>query len=119
MLARNQLRQIFALLRFAAVAPDLVDAKIRMRAVRKPYRRRRTGDFLHRHDVRQIAHVRTAIGLLDGNAQKSEVTHLAPQPRGKLVRAIDIGRAWRDLVRSELMDRRAQHVDVFAEREIE
>ena len=64
-------------------------------------------------------HGRLSESHLDGNAEKSKVAHLAPQPIRELVRSIDIGGARRDLVRSELLDRCAQHVDVFAERKIE
>src|ERR1700682_4807138 len=51
MLARNQFWQIFPLLRFVAVAADLVDAEIRMRAVGETHRRRRPGNLLHRDAV--------------------------------------------------------------------
>ena len=45
-------------LRVAAVAIDLVDAKVGVRAVTEPHRSRRAADFLHRDDVREVSHRR-------------------------------------------------------------
>jgi hypothetical protein len=66
MLARDQLRQVFLLLRLRAVAPDLVDAQIGMRAVTKPHGSGGPGYLLHRHAMLEIAQTRTPIFLLDG-----------------------------------------------------
>src|SRR5438094_562637 len=60
-LSGNELRQIFFLLRCIAVAPDLVDAKIRMRTVRQPDRCRCPADLLHGDHMSEIPHFRAAI----------------------------------------------------------
>ena len=73
-----------------------------MRAVGQADGRRRPADLLHRHDVREIAHRGAAVFLLDGDSEEAEIADLAPQVRGKLVRAIDVGGARRDLVGGEL-----------------
>jgi hypothetical protein len=54
MLARDQLGQILALLRIAAVAADLIDAQVGVRAVGEPNRRRAAAQFLHRDAVLEI-----------------------------------------------------------------
>ena len=56
-LAAHQLRQVLRLLRRAAVAVQLVDAQVRVRAVRQADRRRGARDLLHRDHVREIAEV--------------------------------------------------------------
>ena len=113
-LAADELRQVAALLRLAAVAADLVDAQVRVRAVRQAHGGRRARDLLHRHAVREVTHRRAAVRLLDGDAEDAQVAHLPPQVRRELVAAVDVGGARRDLVRGELRDRRAQHVDRLA-----
>ena len=107
------------LLRLAAVAPDLVDAQVRVRAVGETDRRRGAADFLHRDDVREVAHRRAAVFLVDGDAEQAEVAQLAPQVGRELVGAVDLGGARRDLVGGELPHRRAQHVDRLAVVEVE
>src|SRR6266850_1192124 len=79
MVARDQLGQVFALLRVAAVAADLIDAEVGMRAIGEPDRCRGARNFLHRDDVRQVANRATAVFLLDGDAKQAERTELAPQ----------------------------------------
>src|SRR5207244_9221768 len=73
----------------------------------------------HRDNVREIAHRRAAVFILDGDAENSEVAHLAPQVRRKRVRPVDLRGTRRDLVRGELPDAVAQHVDRFAMMEVE
>ena len=118
-LAGNQLRQIPTPLLFGTVAEDLVDAEIRMRAVRETDRCRRARDLLHRDDVREIADCGAAVLVRNRDAEKSHVAHLPPQVRRKLVVAIDGGGARRDFLRGKLANRVAKHVDRFAMREIE
>ena len=79
MLAGDQLRQIVALLRVAAVAADLVDAEIRMRAVGQADRAGGAADLLHGHAVREIAEAGAAELLLDGDAVQAELAELRPQ----------------------------------------
>ena len=113
-LAADELRQVFAFLRVAAVAADLVHAQVRVRAIGQPDRRRRARDLLHRHAMREIAHRGAAVLLLDGDAEQTQVAHLAPQVGRELVRVIDVRGARRDLVRGELLHRRAQQIDRLA-----
>ena len=72
MLAADQLRQVLRLLRLAAVAVDLVDAQVRVRAVREADRGRGARDLLHRDDVRQVAEVAAAVLLLHRHAVQAE-----------------------------------------------
>src|SRR5579864_8428509 len=117
--AGNELRQVFLLLRLGAVAPDLVDAKIRVRAVRESNRRRCARNLLHRDDVRQIAESCTAVRFIDGDAEQPHVAELSPQVGGEHVLAVDARGARRDFVRRELSYRRAQQIDRLAEIEVE
>ena len=118
-LAADELRQVALLLRFAAVAADLVDAKVRMRAVGQSHRRGRARDLLHRDDVGEVSHRRAAVLFLDGDAEQSQVAHLPPQVGRKEVVVIDGRGARRDLVGGELLHGRAQHVDRLAVVEVE
>src|SRR6185436_13412581 len=87
--------------------------------VGKTDRRRGAGYFLHGDDVREIAHRRAAVGFLDGDAEQSQVAHLAPQVGGKLVGGIDLRRAWRDFLQGEIAHGIAQHGDALAVVEVE
>ena len=119
MLAGDQLRQIAPLLRLGAVAADLVDAEIGMRAVGQPDRGRGAADLLHRHDMLEIAHAGAAVFLLDGDAEHAERAELAPEVGGEVVVAVDGGGARRDLVGGEGLDLVAQHVGGLAEVEVQ
>ena len=118
-LARNQLRQVFFSLRIAAVAPQLIDAEVGVGAVREAHRGRGAADFLHRHDVREIAHVRAAEFFLDRDPEQAQVAEFPPQVRRKLVAGVDLGGARRDLPRGEIAYRVSQQFDGFAVREAE
>src|SRR5947207_431002 len=98
MLARNQFWQIFPFLRVAAVAADLVDAKVGMGAVGQADRRRGARYFLDRNAVLEIAEPGAAIFLLDGNPVQAERADLGPEIPGELIALVDFGRARRDLV---------------------
>src|SRR5216110_2541275 len=98
MFARDQLRQIFALLRVVAVAADLVDAEVRVRAVGQADRRRRARHFLDRDTVLEIAEPGAAIFFLDGDPVQAERTDFWPEISWKLVALVDFGRARRDLL---------------------
>ncbi len=119
MFAGNQLRQIFALLRLAAVAADLVDAEIGMRAVGQADRRRSARDFLDRDAMLEIAEPGAAILLLDGNAVQAERADFRPEIPRELVALVDLGGARRDLVAGEILHGFADGVRGFAEIEIE
>ena len=69
--------------------------------------------------MREIAHVGAAVFLLDGDAKQPETGELAPQVHREFVVVVDPGRARGDFPGSEVLHGVAQHVDVFAEAEIE
>ena len=119
MLAADQLGQVFLLLRLAAVALELVDAEVRVRAIGQADRSRSATDFFHRDHVRQIAHIGPAIFLGDGNAEHPELAHLAPQVHRELVARVDLGRARRDLLLRKMLHCIAQCVDLFAKLKIQ
>ena len=106
MLARDQLRQVFALLRLAAVAADLVDAEVGVRAVGEADRGRGAADLLHRDAMREIAHAGAAVFLLDRDAVQAERAHLGPQLDRETVGPVDLGGERRDLVLGEIAHRR-------------
>ena len=118
-LAGNQLGQVLGFLRGGAVAVDLVHAQIGVRAVGQADRGAGAGDFLHRHHVGQVAHVGAAVFLADGHAQHAQVPELAPQIHRELVAAVDFGGARGDLGGRESAHRIAQHIQVFAQVEVQ
>ena len=85
-----------------------------MGAVGQADRGRGARDFLHRHDVGQVAHVGAAVFFADGDAEHAQLAHLAPQVHRELVAAVDLGRARGDLGGGELLHGFAQRGDVFA-----
>src|ERR1700694_2982433 len=67
----------------------------------------------------EIAHPGAAPFLLDRDAQQAKLAHWRPQVAWKIVAAIDLGGARRDLVAGKVRYGFAQPVEVFAEPEIE
>src|SRR5262249_20062756 len=104
--------QIFALLRLAAIAADLVDAKVRVRAIGKPDRSRTAAHLLHRHAMGEIAHARATVFLLDGDAVQSERSHLRPPLHREAVGTVDLGGERRDTIFGKATNRGSQHVDL-------
>src|SRR4051794_22129812 len=119
MLARDQLRQVFALLRAAAVAADLVDAEGGVRAIGQTDRRRRARHFLDRDAMLEIAEAGAAILFLDGNAVQAERADFWPEVPWKLVALVDFGRARRDLLARKGKHGLADGIRGFTEIEIE
>ncbi len=115
----DQPGQIPLLLRLGSVAKDLIDAQVGVRPVRQPHRRRRAGNFLHRHDVLQIAHGGAAVFLADGDAEHTERAHFGPEIHRKGIVPIDRGGPGRDLGCGERLYLRAQHVGRFAQIEVQ
>ena len=109
---RDQLGQVFLALGVGAVALDLVDAQVAVGAVAQADRGRRAADLLHRDHVGQVAHAGAAVFLADRDAEHAEGAHLGPQVHRKLVAAVDLGRARRDLGLRKLAHRVAQGIDV-------
>ena len=118
-LAADQLRQIALLLRVAAVAPDLIDAEVRMRPVAQADRGRRARDFLHGDDVLGVAQAAAAVFLLDRDPVQAERAQARPQIARELIGPVDRLGARRDLGLREAGDRIADHVRGFAEIEVE
>src|ERR1700748_2136003 len=98
MLAGNQLWQIFALLLFIAVAADLVDAEVGMRAVGQADGGGGARNLLQRDAVLEIAQPRAAEFLLHRDAVQAQRADLGPEVARKLVALVDLGGARRDLV---------------------
>src|SRR6266702_8868970 len=119
MLAGDQLRQIFPLLQLVAVAADLVDAEVGMRAVGQADRSRRPRNLLDRDAMLEIAKAGSAIFLFHRDAVQAERTNLGPEVARKLVAAVDLGGARRDLVLRESMHRLANRIRGFTQVEIE
>src|ERR1700737_1751032 len=119
MLARDQLRQIFPLLRLVAVTADLVDAEVGMGAIGQADRGGRARNLLDRDAVLEIAEAGSAVFLFHRDAVQAERADLGPEVARKLVAAVDLGRARRYFVARESMDGLANRVRGFAQIEIE
>ena len=119
MLAGDELRQIARLLLVIAVAHDLVDAEVRMRAVRQPDRAGGARHFLHRHAMLEIAQAEPPIFLRRGDPVQAELPHLGPEVARKRVVAVDLRRARGDLLFGEAAGAVADHRGALAEIEVE
>ncbi len=119
MLTADQLGQVLGLLGFIAVAVDLVHTEVAVRTVGQAYRRAGTGDLLHRHHMRQIAHVGAAILFGYRDAQHAQVTKLAPQVHRELVIAVNLGGTRRDFSLRKLAHGITQSVDILTQLEIQ
>src|SRR5258708_6182444 len=119
MLARDQFWQIFPLLRFVAVAAQLVDAQIGTRPVGQADRGRRPRNLLDREAMLEVPEPRAAIFLLDGNAVQAERADFRPEIAGKLIALVDLVGARRNLVAREIVYGLANSVRGFAEIEVE
>src|SRR6266403_479760 len=119
MLARNQFWQIFALLRFVAVAAQLVDAQVGMRPVGQADRGRRPRNLLDCDAMLEVTEPRAAIFLLDGNAVQAERADFRPEVAGKLIALVDLLGARRNLVGRKILDGLADSIRGFAEIEVE
>jgi len=117
--AADQLRQVLEFLFMAAVAVDLVHAEVGVGAVGQRHRCRTTADLFHSHHMGQVAQAGTAVFFGHGNAQQAHVTELAPQVGGEQVVDVDLCRARRNLLGHEGLHLVAQHVDGFAEGEVQ
>ena len=117
MLTTDELREVALALGIGAVAANLVDAQIGVRAIRQAHRRAGAADFLHRHHVRNVAHVRTAQLLRHRQAMHAHLTQLAPEVGGEEVVAVDLRGTRGDFGLSEGANGIAQRGDVLAQRE--
>ena len=119
MLARDELRQIALLLLLGAVAVDLVDAEIGMRAVGEADRRRAARNLFHRDTMREVAEPCPAVFLRNRDAEHAELAKLRPEVARECVVAVDRVGARRDLTGREARNRFAQRVHILTEREVE
>ena len=119
MLAGDQLGQEALLLLVGAVAADLVDAEVGVRAVGEADGGRGAAHLLDGDDVLEIAQPRAAILLLDGDAVQAELAHLGPQLAREAVGLVDLGGDRRHLVGGETLDLLAQGIGGLAQAEIE
>ena len=117
MRAGNEPGEVALALRVVAVSPDLVHAQVRVGAVGEPDRGRGPADFLHRDDVREVAHRGTAEGLLDSDPVQPERPQLFPQIARKLVRLVDRACPGGDSFLREPVDDVPQRLDFLPERE--
>jgi len=118
-LAADQFGQVFGFLFVIAVAVDLVDAEVGMRAVGQRHRGRATADFFHDHHVGQVTQAGTAVLFRHGDAKQAHVTEFAPQVSGEQVVDVDLSRARGDLFGDEGLNLIAQHVDGFTEGKVQ
>jgi len=76
-------------------------------------------DLLHYYRVGQVAHTTAAIAIFHGDAEQTHGAERLPQIHGECVAAIDVRRAGCNLLLAHLVNRIAQHIDVFAEAELQ
>ncbi|MNM92775.1 hypothetical protein D3C81_1051190 [compost metagenome] len=118
-LAADQLGQVLGLLFGVAVALDLVDAEVGVGAVGEGDRSRTTADLLHGDHVGQVAQTRAAVFLFDGDAEQAHVAEFLPHVHREEVVRVDLRGARRQFSGDEVAHLVAQHVDGFAEAEVE
>ena len=117
--AADEFGQVLAALLGRAVALDLVDAQIAVRAVRQTHAGAGARNFFHGDHVRQIAHVGAAVFLAHGDAEHAQAAHFLPQVHGELVVLVDLSGARCDLGLCKFAHRVAQGVDVFAKLKVQ
>ncbi len=117
--AADQPGQVTGLLLRASIAIDLVNAQVGMGTIGQRHRRRATADFFHRHDVRQITQARATVFFADSNPQYAHFTELAPHVGGEQIVLVDLRCAWGKLCGDEGLQLIAQHVDGFAQGEVQ
>jgi len=117
--AADQLRQVFLLLFFGAVAVNLVYAQVGVGAVGQANRGGGAADFFHGDDVCQVAHGRTAVFFAHGDTQQAHIAQFAPEVRGEFVVLVDFRGPRGDFGGGEVVHLFPEHVQGFAEAEIE
>ncbi len=119
MFAADQFGQVLELLCVVTVAVDLIHTEIGVSAVGQRHRCRATADFFHGHHMRQVTQAGAAVLFRHSDAEQAHVTEFAPQVGGEQVVAVDLRRARCDLFGHEGLHLVAQHVDGFAEGEVQ
>ncbi|MNE51702.1 hypothetical protein D3C80_1463410 [compost metagenome] len=118
-LAADQLGQVLGFLLGVAVAVDLVDAEVGVGAVGEGDRGRAAADFFHGHHVGQVAQAGAAVFFADGDAEQAHITELAPHVGGEQVVLVDLRGAGCQLGSHKGLHLVAQHVDGFAQGEVQ
>jgi hypothetical protein len=117
--AAAKLREILLALRLGPVEVEVVDAEIRVRAVRKPDRSGGARDFLHRHHVGEISQARAAVRIRHRHAQEAQLAQLSPHVRRERVLRVDLGGARRQLRVAHALHRVSKRVEFLVEVGIE
>src|SRR6266702_151197 len=97
---------------------QLVDAQVRMSTEGQADGCRGARNLLHGDHVREITQLSTTVFLADRQPEDTEVPELAPEIVREQVLLVDRSSARGDLIRRKSVDRVAQHIDIFAEREV-
>jgi hypothetical protein len=81
--------------------------------------RRGSRNLLHGDHMREITQLSATVFLADRQPEDTEVSELAPKIVWKKVLLVNRSRTRGNLIRRKSVDRVAQHVDIFAEREVQ
>ena len=100
---------------FRTIQVQVLQAQIGMCAVTQADRAGGAGDFLHRHQMGQVAHAGAAEFLGNGDAEQTHVAHLAPEIGRKQIVAVDIRGPGRDFGFRETPHAVAQGVQILTE----
>ena len=85
-----EFRQEPFLLLIRTPPPQLIHAKIRMRAIRKTDRRRRPADFFHCYDMCEVPEAGATQLIFNGNSQQSQTAKFRPKITRELIRFINL-----------------------------
>lgn len=118
-LAAHQFWQVFLFLFFGAVAVNLVHTQVGVGTVGEANGGGSTADFFHGDHVGEVAHVGAAVLFFHGDTQQAHVAHFPPQVHGEFVVTIDFLGARRDFCSGKAVDLLAEHIEGFAEAEVE
>jgi hypothetical protein len=118
-LTRHEFGQILRLLLGVAIAVQLVDAQVRMSTEGQADGCRGSRNLLHGDHMCEITQLSTTVFLADRQPEDTEVSELAPEIVREKVLLVDRSRTRGNLIRRKSVDCVAQHVDIFAEREVQ
>src|SRR6266567_3687399 len=118
MLAGDELSEVAALLLVRAVAADLIDAEVRVGAIREPDRGGGARDFLHGNAVLEITEPCPTPFLLDRDAVHAELAQLGPEIAREQIAAVDLIGARGNAFSGKTAHALAQHVGRLAQAEI-
>src|SRR6478672_4561468 len=81
--------------------------------------RRGSRNLLHGDHMREITQPSATVFIADRQPEDTEVSELAPEIVWKKVLLVNRSSTRGNLIRRKSVDRVAQHVDIFAEREVQ